>query len=35
MDDLVIHRMNTAAEKLRSARILLMEGQYRDSIGRS
>lgn len=35
MDDLVIHRMNTAAEKLRSAQILLKEGQYRDSIGRS
>ena len=27
--------MNTAAEKLRSAQILLKEGQYRDSIGRS
>lgn len=35
MDDLVKHRLSTAADKLRSAKILLKEGQYKDSIGRS
>ena len=35
MDDLVKHRLMTAADKLRSAKILLEEGQYKDSIGRS
>lgn len=35
MDDLAKHRLMTAADKLRSAKILLEEGQYKDSIGRS
>lgn len=35
MDDLVKHRLMTAADKLRSAKILLEEGQYKYSIGRS
>lgn len=35
MDDLIKHRLSTAAEKLESARILLEAGQYKDSIGRS
>lgn len=35
MDDLVKHRLTTAADKLKSAEILLREGQYKDSIGRS
>ena len=35
MDDLVKHRLMTADDKLRSAKILLGEGQYKDSIGRS
>ncbi len=35
MDDLVKHRLSTAAEKLKSARILLEGGQFKDSIGRS
>ena len=35
MDDLSVYRLNMAEEKLRSAKILLDAGQYRDSIGRS
>ncbi len=35
MDDLVKHRLITAADKLKSSKILLDEGQYKDSIGRS
>lgn len=34
-DDLVKYRLMTAADKLRSAQILLKEGQYKDFIGRS
>lgn len=35
MNDLAIHRVSTASEKLKSAKILLEEGQYKDSISRS
>ncbi len=35
MDDLSLHRLKIAEEKLKSAKILLDAGQYRDSIGRS
>lgn len=35
MDDLSLHRLGIAEEKLKSAKILLDAGQYRDSIGRS
>lgn len=35
MDDLIKYRIATAEEKLRSAKILLDAGQYKDSIGRS
>ena len=35
MDDLVKYRMETSAEKLVSAKLLLDAGQYKDSIGRS
>lgn len=35
MDDLVKYRLNMAEEKLKSAKILLEAGQYKDSIGRS
>lgn len=35
MDDLSVYRLNMAEEKLRSAKILLDAGQYKDSIGRS
>ncbi len=35
MDDLVKYRLESAAEKLKSAKILLDNGQYKDSIGRS
>ena len=35
MDDLVKHRLDMAADKLKSAKILLDERQYKDSIGRS
>jgi len=35
LDDLVKYRLDTADEKLRSAKILFDEGQYKDSIGRS
>lgn len=34
MDDLVKHRLMTAADKFRLAKILLEEGQYKDSIMR-
>ena len=35
MDDLSVYRLNMAEEKLRSAKILLDAGQYKDSLGRS
>lgn len=35
MDNLVLHRLSSAAEKLESAEILLKAGKYKDSIGRS
>jgi uncharacterized protein (UPF0332 family) len=35
LDDLVKYRLNMAEEKLKSAKILLEAGQYKDSIGRS
>ena len=35
MDDLVQYRIDIAKEKLKSAKILLEAGQYKDSIGRS
>ena len=35
MDDLIRYRIATAEEKLRSSKILLDAGQYKDSIGRS
>lgn len=35
MDSLSMYRLNMAEEKLRSAKILLDAGQYKDSIGRS
>lgn len=35
MDELSSYRLNMSEEKLRSARILLDAGQYKDSIGRS
>jgi len=35
LDDLVKYRLESAAEKLKSAKILLDNGQYKDSIGRS
>ena len=35
MDDLVQYRIDIAREKLKSAKILLEAGQYKDSIGRS
>ena len=35
MDDLVAYRINSAEEKLKSAKLLLDNGQYKDSIGRS
>lgn len=35
MDDLVQYRIDIAKEKLKSAKILLDAGQYKDSIGRS
>ena len=35
MDDLTRYRMDSAKEKLASAKLLLDAGQYRDSIGRS
>ena len=35
MDDLVKYRLESAMDKLRSAWILLENGQYKDSIGRS
>ena len=35
MDDLVQYRLDSAEEKLKSSKILLDNGQYNDSIGRS
>ena len=35
LDDLVQYRIDIAKEKLKSAKILLEAGQYKDSIGRS
>lgn len=35
MDELSSYRLNMSEEKLRSAKILLDAGQYKDSIGRS
>ena len=35
MDDLVKYRLDSAKEKLKSAKVLLEVGQYKDSIGRS
>lgn len=35
MDDLVQYRLDTAEEKLKSAKILLDAGQLKDSVGRS
>lgn len=35
MDDLVKYRLESAEEKLESAKILLDAGQWKDSIGRS
>lgn len=35
LDNLMIYRLDSAKEKLESAKILLDAGQYRDSIGRS
>ena len=35
MGDLVQYRIDIAKEKLKSAKILLDAGQYKDSIGRS
>ena len=35
MDDLTRYRLDSAKEKLASAKLLLDAGQYRDSIGRS
>lgn len=35
MDDLVQYRLDTAKEKLKSARILLDSDQLKDSVGRS
>ena len=35
MDDLVQYRLDSAEEKLKSAKLLFDAGQYKDSIGRS
>lgn len=35
MDDLMKYRLESASEKLLSAKLLLEAGQYKDSIGRS
>lgn len=35
MDDLVRYRLESAQERLESAKILLDAGKYKDSIGRS
>lgn len=35
MDELVRYRLESAAEKLESAKILFDAGKYKDSIGRS
>lgn len=35
MDDLIQYRLNSAKEKLTSAKLLLEAGLYKDSVGRS
>ena len=35
MDNLVIYRLDSAAEKLDSAQLLLQAGKFKDSVGRS
>lgn len=35
MDDLVKYRLSSAREKLKSAKLLLEAGMYKDSVGRS
>ena len=35
MDDLVKYRLDSAVERLKSAKILLDNGQFKDSVGRS
>lgn len=35
LDDLVLYRLESAQEKLKSSRILLENGQFKDSISRS
>ena len=35
MDDLVKYRLDSAIDRLKSAKILLDKGQFKDSIGRS
>lgn len=35
MDDLIRYRLESAEEKLKSAKLLLDAGQYKDSVGRS
>lgn len=35
MDELIRYRLESANEKLKSAKLLLEAGQYKDSIGRS
>ncbi|MBQ7925331.1 MAG: HEPN domain-containing protein [Lachnospiraceae bacterium] len=35
MDNLISYRLASANEKLRSAKLLLAAGQYKDSVGRS
>ena len=35
MDDLVKYRLDSAEDKLKSSKLLLDNGQYKDSIGRS
>lgn len=35
MDDLILHRLASAKDRLISAKLLLEAGQYKDSIGRS
>ena len=35
MDDLIKYRLDSAKEKLVSAKLLLDAGQYKDSVGRS
>lgn len=35
MDELVKYRLDSASERLKSSKVLLEAGQYKDSIGRS